>query len=57
MVLIHHYLFVGGDFGKDIAVGSEYAPVKCKYVDNPMNFYFKIYCIFATVQMVLWKRC
>lgn len=53
MVLIHHYLFVGGDFGKDIAVGSKSAPVKCKYVDNPMNFYLKIYCSFATVQMVL----
>lgn len=34
MVLIHHYLFVGGVSVKDIAVGSKPAPLKCKCVDN-----------------------
>lgn len=46
-VLIHYYLFVGGHSVKDIAVGSKPAPLKCKYVDNPMKFCFKTYCNFC----------
>lgn len=57
MVLIHRYLFVGGDSVIDIAWEVNLLPWNANMLTVPWSFASKPIVNFAAAQMVLWKKC